>query len=241
MPLTLVSTPIGNPEDITLRAIRILKECDGIICEEWKPAKILFKQLGIPEKPLYQLNEHSTNADLTELVELCASQNMALISNCGTPGFCDPGQGLIAELRKRSVTMTTAPGVSSLTTALSLAGFPVDRFRLVGFLSPETGERMRQVKRLVHENEPLVFLDTPYRLNKLLGELAQVMGNVQATLALNLTLPEEKIVSGALKQLASQTWPKSEFILVTRAPQGAKMPEESRSQHQAKTKHGARR
>ncbi len=221
MPLTLVSTPIGNPEDITLRAIRALKTCDGIICEERRPATTLLKQLEVSEKPLYQLNEHSTDSDLTELVELCASKNMALISDCGTPGFCDPGQVLIAELRKRGVAVSAAPGVSSLTTALSLAGFAVDRFRLVGFLSPESGERIRQIKRLTHETEPLVFLDTPYRLNKLLGELAQYLGDIKATLALNLTQADERVVAGPVRELAKTTWPKSEFILILQPPQNS--------------------
>jgi len=218
MGLILVSTPIGNPEDITLRAIRVLKECDAIICEEWKPAKTLLKHLEIPEKPLYQFNEHSKNEELTELVELCAAKNVALISDCGTPGWCDPGQVLIAELRRRHVGISAAPGVSSITTALSLAGFPIDKFRMIGFLSAETSERSRQIKRLTHETEPLVFMDTPYRLNKLLGELAASMGNVKATLALNLTQQDERVVSGTLRELAKTQYPKSEFILVTQPP-----------------------
>src|ERR1700722_20122229 len=110
MSLTVVSTPIGHFEDITLRAIRSLKEAQGIICEEKKPASILLKKLQIPEPPLWQLNEHSRQQDLPELIELCRTQKICLVSDCGTPGFCDPGAKLVDACLKAGIPVDVNPG-----------------------------------------------------------------------------------------------------------------------------------
>src|SRR5438046_298584 len=103
MSLIVVSTPIGNLGDITLRAIETLKEADVIICEEFKPARVLLKRLGILEKELFQLNEHSRPGDLDELIQLCQSKKVALISDCGTPGFSDPGADLVNACHEKKI------------------------------------------------------------------------------------------------------------------------------------------
>src|ERR1035441_2223268 len=151
MPLTLVSTPIGHFEDITLRAIETLKKCDGIICEELKPARVLLKRIGLgggeglPDvKKLYQLNEHSKPSDLKELIDLCRRQNIALVSDCGTPGFCDPGGVLVDACYKEKIPVQIAPGVTSLGALLSLTGEEIKEFFFVGFLPQEKNDRSQR-------------------------------------------------------------------------------------------------
>src|SRR5258708_24103292 len=122
MSLTVVAVPIGNYEDITLRAKETLANCDVVICEEIKPASILFKRLGIPDKEFFQLNEHSTPKDIEPLIELCKIKKVALISDCGTPGFCDPGPELVDGCFKEGVSVGVNPGPSSLMALLSLSG-----------------------------------------------------------------------------------------------------------------------
>jgi 16S rRNA (cytidine1402-2'-O)-methyltransferase len=214
MSLTVVSTPIGNFQDITLRAIETLKNADAIICEEIKPARVLLKRLGIDEKELFPLNEHSQKADLKELLTLCREKNIALISDCGTPGFCDPGSDLVAACAKEKIIVDTNPGASSLMALISLCGEKLDQFYFVGFPPAEKSERYRYIQGLRKFQVPIVVMDTPYRLKSTLHDFRENFGERRAVLGMDLTGEKNQVARGTINEIASKDWPKAPFVLL---------------------------
>ena len=213
--LYIVATPIGNFGDITLRARDCLANCDILIGEETRVASTLLKKIGLEQKEIYELNEHTRANDLKELVDLCATKNVALISDCGTPGFQDPGPDLIRQCRARGIPVTTLPGASSLMATLSLASQPIREFVFFGFLSAEKNLRASQIQNLKSEKRSWVVMDTPYRLETLLHELAAAFPKDRALLAMNLTQENEKIIEGTISELANRTKDtKAEFMLL---------------------------
>ena len=213
--LTIVSTPIGNNSDISLRALEILKNCDTVIGEELRVASTLLKKLGIEKKEIFELNEHSQKDDLYELVELCQTRNVALISDCGTPVFSDPGADLIRLCRQKKITVTTAPGASSLMALLSLSSQRLDSFVFVGFLPAKKESRQQALNDLKKESRNWILMDTPYRLQALLQDLSEIMPNEKALLGLNLTQPDELVIEGTMKEIKKNCPLKeAEFILL---------------------------
>ena len=173
--LFIVATPIGNVQDITFRALDILGQVDGIICEEERQGSTLLKKLGISPRQLFTLNEHNEDDQTNALIALlCQGQNLALISDCGTPAFADPGARLIAEALQSNIRVTTIPGPSSLMAAISLSPIPLKDFMFVGFLPRKDPERIAKLEYLRSLRVPLIILDTPYRLVKLLDEVQKV-------------------------------------------------------------------
>jgi 16S rRNA (cytidine1402-2'-O)-methyltransferase len=201
VPLTLDPVPIGNNDDLTLRARRTLAECDVVIGEEHRAASTLLKKLGLEQKEIYLLNEHSRQRDIDELVALCAEKSCALISDCGTPNFCDPGADLVKALRQKNISITALPGPSSLTMLLSLSSQRLDSFVFQGFLPAEREARQQTLNSLKREKRAIVIFETPYRLGKLCEELGNAMPNRSALLALDLTLPTEKVFEGTCREL----------------------------------------
>ncbi|RME14077.1 MAG: methyltransferase, partial [Bdellovibrio sp.] len=196
MSLHVVATPLGHPEDITLRAIKCLKNSDVIIGEEPKVTRRFLKSIEVPlDKILLSLNEHSSQKDLLELLELCKKQNVALISDCGTPGFCDPGADLIRLCRQHNIPITSLPGPSSLMLLLSMSSRPLKSFYFAGFLPRKTSERQKTLQKLSTLKEPIVLMDTPYRLHKLLDELS-VFKNRSFLIGLQMTQPDETYIEG---------------------------------------------
>jgi len=215
MSLTVVSVPIGNFGDITLRAKETLEKVDAVICEEIKPASILYKRLEIPEKEFFQLNEHSTPKEILELVELCKNRNIALISDCGTPGFCDPGPELVSGCVKEGIEVNVNPGASSLMALLSLSGIRLKRFTFVGFLPAEKTERQKEIQKLKKLSHPFIIMDTPYRLKSTLQDLNQNdFGQCKAVLGVDLTGNSQRVARGSIKELATQEWQKLPFVLL---------------------------
>lgn len=216
MSLTVVSIPIGNVDDITLRAIETLKSSDIIICEELKPAKVLLKRLGMdPEKKvLHPLNEHSSKTDVTALLDICRKGKVALISDCGTPGFCDPGADLVEACHREKIPLDVNPGPSSLMALLALSGVNLKEFHFVGFLPAQKEERLKKIDRLKGVRIPFVVMDTPYRLQATLRDLAVDSGNARAILGIDLTGRGHQVVRDKLKALAAQEWPKEPFVLM---------------------------
>ena len=215
--LSIVATPIGNVGDITLRAIEVLKSVDAVICEEFKPGSTLLKKVGIPEKELVLLNEHNEQecaADL--LMRLLNGQNLALISDCGTPVFSDPGAYLIQLAASSGVTVTPIPGASSLMAALSVLDFKIGQYYFAGFLSRDPDARRKELTRLRGLKVPIVLMDTPYRLKALLEDVSKVFGRQAfVTVALDLTLPSEIILRGGAADVLHQVGSrKGEFIMV---------------------------
>jgi 16S rRNA (cytidine1402-2'-O)-methyltransferase len=216
MSLTVVATPIGNYLDITLRAIETLKSCDAIICEELKPARVLLKRIGIEpsSKLLYQLNEHSKTPELPEYLNLCREKNIALISDCGTPGFCDPGSQLVNLCMLEKIKVDVNPGASSLMTLLSIAGTDLNEFYFVGFLPAEKIARNLKISDLKKIRKPLVIMDTPYRLKATLQDFALASPNSQAILGIDLTGENHKVLRGKMTQLSSLELSKAPFVLI---------------------------
>ena len=215
--LYVVATPIGNYQDITLRALEVLRSVSAVVCEEIREGSILMKKLGIGPVELILLNEHNEKEKAPELItRLWQGQSLALISDCGTPVFSDPGSKLIAQAVQAGVRVVPVPGASSLMAALSILDSPLEQFLFAGFLPRDPRERIRELIRLRDTRLPLILMDTPYRMNSILADIEKTFGPRQVcTLATNLTLSDEKIYRGAVKQiLAEVAGKKAEFILI---------------------------
>lgn len=196
--LSIVATPLGHPDDISIRALKVLQEAEIVICESTKESSKLLRHHGISGKKYEILDEHTRADDFTDLVKLCAAHNCALVSDCGTPGFCDPGSDLVKALRKRNVPMQIIPGPSSLAALLSVSGIKNSEFLFVGFVPAESEAREKKWRHLVSENvqrpRPLVIMDTPYRLTKTLDDLARHFPKRKCVLMIDVTLPSELIL-----------------------------------------------
>lgn len=215
--LFIVATPIGNTLDITLRALEVLRKADAVICEELRQGSRLLKKLGVTAKELITLNEHNEATQASVIVSrLLSGQSMALISDCGTPVFADPGHFLIKQVTQAGLEVIPIPGPSSLSAILSILDFKLEKFVFGGFLPRNPLQRNQELKRLRALNMPVVLMDTPYRMTILLDEVAKVFGKKQQiTLACNLTMPDEKIYRGSVQDIRIDLKnPKAEFILV---------------------------
>jgi 16S rRNA (cytidine1402-2'-O)-methyltransferase len=218
MSLILVATPIGNANDISLRGLEVLRRVPVIILEEYKESTAFLRQHGITSQTTrYEtLNEHSTSEDLQKLLELCRQLDVALITDCGTPGFADPGADLVRLCRQAKVPVTAAPGPSSLMTLLSLSSQQLRTFYFRGFLPQETSAREQAWLALKQKGtEAVVLMDTPYRLQKMLDELVQYFPGRRVLLALNLTQENEQILEGKPEEVRAQVRDKkAEFMLL---------------------------
>jgi 16S rRNA (cytidine1402-2'-O)-methyltransferase len=216
--LYLVSTPIGNYEDISLRALKILKEVDFIICEEFKEAKRLLSQYQI-QKELHSLNEHNEAESSRELFGIIAGgKSAALISDCGTPLFSDPGSLLVQMCIDAAIDIVPVPGASSIMAALVGSGFNLAKFYYAGWLSPKSDIRKRELLRLKNINELIVLMETPYRLKAVLTDISKTFSPyVQIVVAFNLTLEGEKFYRGTVSEVlktAAEKNLKGEFVIV---------------------------
>ena len=217
--LYVVATHIGNPDDITLRALKVLKDVDFVICEEFKVGSRLLKSYDI-KKPLELLNEHN-EAEQTQVILdrlIMNGETAAIISDAGTPLFADPGNNLVWQCHQSGINVVPIPGVSSIMAALMVSGLKLEQFLYYGFLPANKDERKRAIKHLPN-NYDLIFLETPYRLKQLLGDLKKILGpNRQAIIAYKLTQPNEKIFWGNLQELTLmiQELPKGEFVFILR-------------------------
>ena len=216
--LFLVSTPIGNYDDITIHALDTLKRADFIICEEYKEAHRLLSHYKI-NKELIALNEHNEKYIVNEiLLKILEGKNAALISDCGTPVFSDPGQLLVEVCISQKVKIIPVPGANSLMPALIGSGFIIDKFYYAGWLSPKKDFRRKQLLDLKRMKELIVLLDTPYRLKTLLSDVVKLFGkNVQVVLAYQLTMKDEKYYRGNAEKvlsIAEKQNLKGEFVLM---------------------------
>ncbi len=214
----IVATPIGDPRDITLRALETLRQADVIVCEEQREGGTLMKKLGITPKEIVTLNEHNEAERAPELIQrvLLSGESLALITDCGTPVFSDPGAALISQAVQMGVQVIPVPGASSLMAALSVLDFKPERFVFAGFLSRVPEERRRELARYRTLRIPVVLMDTPYRLFALLQDVASTFGKGHmVTVAADLTQPREKIYRGTVAEVLQQVAErKAEFILI---------------------------
>jgi 16S rRNA (cytidine1402-2'-O)-methyltransferase len=214
--LYIVATPIGNPKDITLRALDVLKKVDAIICEEYRQGSRLLHKLG-SENNLIPLNEHNEMEEAHNIMmRLAKGETMALISDAGTPVFADPGQHLLELLYQMGIPVSPIPGPGSLMAALSLCDFSIEQFIFAGFPPRDTQKREGFLADFKPEKVPVVLMDTPYRLTKLLTEVQSIFGKGQdILLACDLTLQKETVLRGRVDDiLAKVSGQKREFILI---------------------------
>ncbi|MEW6196841.1 MAG: 16S rRNA (cytidine(1402)-2'-O)-methyltransferase [Bacteroidota bacterium] len=216
--LFIVSTPIGNHDDITLRAINTLKEVDFIICEEFKEARRLLSHLQI-EKELVSLNEHNEEEASQEIFQKIKNgKSAALISDCGTPLFSDPGTLLVQMCINAKIEIVTVPGASSIMTALVGCGFKLDKFYYAGWLSPKSDLRRKELLKLKSIKELIILMETPYRLKAILTDISKIFSTkIEMVIAFNLTLPTEQFYRGQLSEIlniAETKKLKGEFVLL---------------------------
>ena len=215
--LYIVPTPIGNLEDITLRAIRTLKEADYILAEDTRTTAFLLKHLGI-EKKLYshhKFNEHATAASVAEAIG--EGRTVALVSDAGTPGISDPGFLLVRTCVEAGIEVETLPGATALIPALVQSGFPCDRFCFEGFLPQKKG-RTKRLEELKDESRSIIFYESPFRVVKSLEQLAEVFGeDRKVSVSRELTKKFEQTVRGTIAEVVAhfrEHEPKGEFVIV---------------------------
>lgn len=213
--LYLVATPIGDTNEISLRALDVLRESEIIICESTKEASKLLRSHGITGKKYEVLDEHSTADDKAALVPLCAEKQVALVTDCGTPGFCDPGADLVRLCRQKNIPVKSVLGASALMGLLSLSGQRLDEFVFRGFLPAETEARGKALRELTKEKRATIIMDTPYRLKKTLNDMKEHFSNRRFLLTLNLSQEDETILDGTIDSLiAKNPFEKAEFMLL---------------------------
>jgi 16S rRNA (cytidine1402-2'-O)-methyltransferase len=199
----VVSTPIGNLEDITLRALRILKEVSLIAAESRSRTRKLCTHYGI-KTPVTTYNAHNQHYKGRELIEKANSGlDIALVSDAGTPGLSDPGSRLIREAIQAGIPLVPVPGVSAPLTALSISGLPTDRFVFVGFLSNKQGRRRRELEGLRQEPRTMIFFESPHRLIKMLSDVFEILGDREIALAKEMTKVYEDVGRGRISRILS--------------------------------------
>lgn len=215
--LYIVPTPIGNLDDITLRAVNVLRDVDFILAEDTRTTSFLLKHLGI-EKKLYshhKFNEHATVKMVAE--SIAAGRNAALVSDAGTPGISDPGFLLVRTCVEAGIEVETLPGATALIPALVQSGFPCDRFCFEGFLPQKKG-RAKQLQSLAAEVRTMIFYESPYRVVKCLEQFAEVFGpERRVSVSRELTKKFEQTVRGTVAEVLEHfrtTDPKGEFVIV---------------------------
>ncbi len=216
--LYLVATPIGNYDDITIRALTVLRTVDVVVYEERREGERLMRHFGI-EKPVETLNEHNEAAATHVILQLLTSgKSVALVSDCGTPAFSDPGQMLVRRAIDQNLKIVPIPGASSLMPALTVSGFSIDQFLFYGWLSPKKERRRSELRQLLQERRAIVLMDTPYRLVPLLADLAEAFGDSRRLcIAFDLTMPDEQMFYGTAVQLHRKFAAKAvkgEFVIV---------------------------
>lgn len=215
--LYIVPTPIGNLDDITLRAIDVLKQADYILAEDTRTTSFLLKHLGI-EKKLYshhKFNEHATAASVAEAIG--EGRTVALVSDAGTPGISDPGFLLVRTCVEAGIDVETLPGATALIPALVQSGFPCDRFCFEGFLPQKKG-RSKRLQELAEESRSIIFYESPYRVVKCLEQLSEVFGaERKVSVSRELTKKFEQTVRGSIAEVLAhfkEHEPKGEFVIV---------------------------
>jgi len=213
--LYIIATPIGNFGDITLRALETLKSVDLILCEDTRVTKNLLNHYKII-KPLKSYHQHSPLRVVKEISELLKNgQTLGLVTDAGTPGISDPGNLLVSQLVKGGIEIVPMPGVSALTTALSISGFPTDKFIFMGF-PPHKNKRQKYFKEVAEQNNTVAFYESGHRITKCLQELNHVLpAEKQIVICRELTKMFETIYRGSIKQILEQKIDeRGEFVVI---------------------------
>jgi 16S rRNA (cytidine1402-2'-O)-methyltransferase len=215
--LYIVATPIGNLEDISLRALRIFKEVDLVLCEDTRKTGFLLGHFGI-KKPLASFFEHSEVKKLPGVIEeLKKGKNIALVSSAGTPTISDPGYKLVRECRREKLAVTSIPGASSIINALALTSLPHDKFIFLGYLPRKGGERKRLLEKVKFWESAIVFFESPFRILSALESMKETLGNRRVAIMREMTKKFEEVLELTLDQAIEhfkKIKPKGEFTVV---------------------------
>jgi 16S rRNA (cytidine1402-2'-O)-methyltransferase len=212
--LYVVATPIGNLEDISLRAIRVLKEVKLIAAEDTRKTRRLLNAYDI-RTPMTSYYEHNKLTKLEYIVEQLSEGDIALVSDAGMPGISDPGYELIAAAGKQNIQVVPIPGPSAIITALAVSGLPTDRFTFIGFLPPKTSARKRALESVVNEAGTIITLEAPHRIIDTLEDILAVLGDRRIAIGRELTKLHEEIYRGTVSEAIKHfTAPRGEFTLV---------------------------
>ena len=214
--LFVVGTPIGNLEDITLRAISTLQNVNLILAEDTRNSKKLLNAHNIDSK-MISYHDHSSEKEIKKIIDLLLEgKDLALISDAGTPTISDPGYGLIRECIKNDITIIPIPGVSSITAAMSVSGLPSDSFTFIGFLPQKKG-RLKKINQLQALDNTIILFESPFRLEKTLNQLLEHLGNRAVVIGRELTKLYEEIIRGNLKDVIvhfSESKIKGEIVIM---------------------------
>jgi len=212
--LYVIATPIGNLEDISLRALCLLREVKLIAAEDTRTTRHLLNAYNI-KTPLTSYHEHSKRAKLDYLLDYLEKEDLALVSEAGMPGLSDPGYELIVAAIERGISVVPIPGASAVITALVVSGLPTDQFLYVGFLPRRKGQRQRLLSSIVDEPRTIVAFETPHRLRETLGDIEEILGDRRISVCRELTKVHEEIFRGRVSQAREHfVEPRGEFSLV---------------------------
>ena len=225
--LFLVATPIGNLEDVSARALRVLREADLVAAEDTRHTRRLLQHFGIPAR-VVSLHEHNERARAASLVErVQAGENVALVTDAGSPGIADPGYPVVRAALAGDVKVESIPGPSAVIAALQVSGLPTDAFLFAGFLPPKAAARRRRLEQLSLQRETVVVFESPHRIEACLADLEAVWGERPVALARELTKVHEQVLRGTARDVRAALraeWKRGEMVLVlggrTRAERG---------------------
>jgi len=218
MPLYLVATPIGNLEDITLRALRILREADIIACEDTRHTGRLLVHYGINGKKLVSYHEHNERQRARELIEhLEDGKSVAIVTDAGSPGIADPAFRIVTAAVEKGIAIVPIPGAAALVAALTSSGAPTDTFYFGGFLPARSQGRRARLLSVKNIPSTLLFYETPHRIKEALRDIHEVLGNRKIVIARELTKLHEEFLRGRvqdLEKIVSSSTPRGEMTLV---------------------------
>ncbi|MBI3577035.1 16S rRNA (cytidine(1402)-2'-O)-methyltransferase [Candidatus Gottesmanbacteria bacterium] len=211
--LFIVSTPIGNLEDITLRAIKTLSSVDAILCEDTRHTGLLLQHLNIKNIPLIRIDDHTQLQKAPEIVQMLEQgKNIALVSDAGTPLISDPGFLLVREALKHGIKVVSIPGPSAVIAALTSSGLPTDKFFFLGYPPEKTSHRLKVFQSLPKDTT-IIFYCAPHKLTQTLEDMKEVFGDIEITLARELTKVHEEIVNLKISEALSENF-RGEIVLL---------------------------
>jgi len=215
--LYIVSTPIGNLADMTFRAVSILKEADYVLAEDTRVSRKLLDHydINVPVLAYHDFNKEKVTPSLLE--KLKSGEDLALITDAGTPGVADPAYNLVKAAIENGIKVVPVPGASAILAALVASGMPTDRFIFENFLPHKSSQRIRLFESLKNEPRTVIFYETPHRIIKVLKEMEEVLGNVKVVIARELTKMYEEFLRGSPEQLSKHfqtTPPRGEMVML---------------------------